>query len=162
MDLCKMISLDTSSLASGWAYWENGILKEHDVIYSKKIKNKEDRLDYMCENLVYLLNHYNPNIIVIEMTSVARNAYTQRILTEIVGVVRGYSLVCNAEFVRYRVSEWRKLTKDEYVNKNMKSRDWKAWAVEKIRRDYGIDPKDDNEADAILIGQARINQFKKL
>lgn len=162
MKKCKMISLDTSSVASGWAYFENGILKEHGVIYKDKTLDKEDNLYYMCRNLIELLKYFKPHIIVIEMTVVERNAQVQRLLSEIVGVVRCYAIMHkDVDFVRKRPTEWRKLTKDEYYPEKGKKVDLKKWSVEKVKRDYGIEC-DDNEADAILIGQARINEFSNL
>lgn len=41
MKIYRMISLDTSTTKSGWAYWENGILIEHGVIDLSKIKDKD-------------------------------------------------------------------------------------------------------------------------
>ena len=96
------------------------------------------------------------------MTVVERNAQVQRLLSEIVGVVRCYAIMHkDVDFVRKRPTEWRKLTKDEYYPEKGKKVDFKKWSVEKVKRDYGIEC-DDNEADAILIGQARINEFSNL
>lgn len=158
----KMVSLDTSSRASGWAYWENGNLTDYGVFDYSKMKDKEARLDTMCISLCNLLKEHKPDIIVIEMTVVEKNAGTQRLLSEIVGVVRGWHIITGAsEFVRLRPTEWRKLVREE-DEKLPKSKDdgLKNWDIAKANALFGLSLKDDNIADAILIGYARIRQFQ--
>lgn len=156
MSKYRMLSLDTSSTISGWAYWENAKLIKSGVI-APKSKDKEERLDSMCLSLLDTLNTYKPQTVVIEMTVVERNAQTQRLLSEIVGVVRGWAILNNSEFVSFRPNDWRKLVcRDEKIPK--KREECKTWSIEKVLQSYKI-KADDNESDAILIGEARINQF---
>lgn len=158
MKECRMVSLDTSSTATGYAYWENAVLKESGELKADS-KDKEDRLDEMCLKIMDILRKYKPHIVVIEMTVVETNANTQRILSEIVGVVRGYALMHDCDFVRYRPSSWRYLVKDENETLSKKREDLKKWSVAKVSKLYGINGSD-NETDAILIGLAHINYFK--
>ena len=162
MKKIKMVSLDTSSKDSGWAYWENGILKEHGVIHVSH-KDANLKLDHMCRELAGLLNKKKPDIVVIEMTVVPNNAATQRLLSEIVGVVRGWCLSQkkDIEFIRLRPTEWRKLVKNsgEKVPKSKKD-GLKQWDIDKARELFHFEPIDDNEADGVLLGYARIKQFQ--
>lgn len=89
MTKCKMISLDTSSKVCGYAYYENGTLISHGVLNHEKEKDTEIRLEDMCLDVTRLLSEYKPVIVIVEMTVVPRNTATQRILSEILGVVRG-------------------------------------------------------------------------
>lgn len=161
--ICRMLSLDTSTKATGWAYWENGILKSFHEINLNHVKDKENRLDEMCKELLNVCTKLQPHIIVIEMTVVPNNAQTQRQLTEIVGVVRGYAYLYNAEFVRLRPTQWRRLVKDEGEIIPIKRNELKGWSLAKVSKLYRIDPTDitDNVSDAILVGKARINMFPK-
>lgn len=157
----KMVSLDTSSTETGYAYFENGILIESGVINLKKEKDIEIRLEDMCLNIINVLSEYKPETVVIEMTVVERGASTQRLLSEIVGVVRGWALCNYAEFVIFRPSVWRKYVcaEDEKVPK--KRADCKLWSMHKVKQLFSIEV-DDNESDAILVGQARINMMKSI
>lgn len=164
MKKIKMLSLDTASRDSGWAYWENAVLKEHGVVHvDKKIKDINIKLDTMCKGLIDLLNSKQPDIVVIEMTVVPNNTNTQRLLSEIVGVVRGWCMSQKKEvdFIRLRPSEWRKLVRSD-TEKIPKSKDagLKPWDIAKAKELYHFDPIDDNEADGVLLGHAYKQLFK--
>lgn len=160
MSKYRMVSLDTSSTKTGWAYFESGKLKESGVIDCHKEKDSEIRLEDMCFAICDLLTAKKAKTVVIEMTVVVRNAAAQRMLSEIVGVVRGWSLCNFAEFVRLRPTEWRKLIcKDGKVP--TKRDEAKAWSIQMVKEDFKKIVSDD-EADAILIGQARINQMNEM
>lgn len=154
----KMVSLDTSTTKTGWAYWENGTLKESGIIDYSKEKDSEIRVEDMCFSILEILKKFSPETIVIEMTVVTRNANVQRILSEIVGVVRGYALINYCEFIRLRPTEWRKLVKTQTEVTPKKREELKNWSINKVLALYKKKVSDD-EADAILLGQARINQF---
>lgn len=155
----RMVSLDTSSTKTGWAYWEAGELTEYGEIDHSKEKDIEVRFEDMCLSILSLLNRLKPETIVIEMESVTRNAHTQRILTEIIGVVHGWALSNYAEYVEYRPLAWRKLNCEEEEKVPAKREDAKAWSITKIKNLFEKDTTD-NEADAILIGRARIKEFE--
>ena len=155
---CRMVSLDTSSTCSGYACWENGKLIECGTLDHRKEKDAEIRVEDMCLDIVNTLNRFLPTIVVIELTAVTKNAQTQRMLSEIVGVVRGWSLVKYAEFVRLRPAEWRSLVKGEEPCP-VKRADAKRWAIKRVKEVFLLDVPEDC-AEAILIGQARVNQFK--
>jgi len=158
----KMVSLDTSSTVTGYAYFENGVLKDYGELNHEKEKDAEIRLEDMCLDIAGLLSDKKPLIVAIELTSVTRNAHTQRILSEIVGVVRGWVLCNFAEFVRYRASEWRKLVCCKGEVAPTKRNEAKEWAIIKVAEEFDIKGISDNVAEAILIGQARINQMQAI
>lgn len=153
----RMVSLDTSSTKSGYAYWENGELIESGLLDTSKEKDREIRLEDMCLSVIKVLDKYKPKTVVIEMTVVERNAQTQRILSEIVGVVRGWTLCNYAEFVSMRPTQWRKLICDTDEKAPRKREECKTWSVQKARQLYNYALDDDNISDAILVGRARIN-----
>lgn len=159
--MVRMVSLDTASNITGWAYWGSGKLKKHGTIDLSQMKRSPEKLDLMCKEIIKVLKKFNPDIIVIEMTVVPNNAGTQRMLSEIVGVVRGYSLSCDKDitFIRLRPTEWRKLVKGNINPPKSKKDGLKEWDIKRCEELYLFKPIDDNEADAVLIGSAYINMF---
>jgi len=155
MKQCKLLSLDTSSSCSGWSIFLNGEYSSSGVFNLKKIKSSDERFKQMCTILLYTLNTEQPDIVGIEMTVVTRNAAAQRLLTMILGVVYGWCVVHNVEFIMLRPTEWRALISSE--KKGRKRDELKKWSIDKVKTLFGKDVSDD-EADAILIGQAIINK----
>ena len=156
-----MISLDTSTTKSGWAYWENGILIEHGVIDLSIIKDKETRIDTMIADIFSLLNKKEPQTIVIEGMQVCNNASVQTMLVEIIGAVKGYCNFKKIEFVKLFPAEWRKYAKDKDEKIPRKRDELKDWAQMKVKILYDETVLDD-EADAVLIGRARVMQFANM
>ena len=157
--MVRLVSLDTSSTKTGWALYENGILKESGLIDLTKSKDTELRLLNMCIEIKNLLALTLPQIVVCEMVVISNNTSTQRMLSEIVGAVRGYSLFLGAEFYEYRPTIWRKLIADKNEKIPIKRADCKTWAVNKVEKIYNKKCSDD-EAESILIGLAHINYLK--
>lgn len=155
MKQCKLLSLDTSSSCSGWSIFLNGEYSKSGVFNLKKIKSSDERFKEMCTILLYTLNTEQPDIVGIEMTVVTRNAAVQRLLTMILGVVYGWCVIHNVEFIMLRPTEWRALISSE--KKGRKRDELKKWSMDKVKTLFGKDVSDD-EADAILIGQAIINK----
>lgn len=156
----KMISLDTSSSATGYAIWINGILKDSGVINCEKEKNEnnEEHIKRMFLTLYNFLKKEKPKTVVIERTNVPRNAYIQRLLSKILGIVELYCYQTNGEYVEYSPRSWRKWAKDKDENLPKGRNNLKKWSMKKVLNKYQI-KCDDNESDAILIGLARINEM---
>lgn len=156
-DTCKLISLDTSSSATGWGMFVNGEYRGSGVINLKKFKGtSQERMDEMCISISRLLKREHPNIVVVEETAVTRNAASQRMLTMILGFVYGWCLEHNTYFEMMKPTVWRSLISSE--KKGRKREELKAWSMKKVNELYGIDSGDD-QSDAILIGQAYVNKY---
>lgn len=69
----KLLSLDTSSSSTGWAYYENGKYIKSGVIDLKNIKDTSSRLKLMVEEIYKCIDYYSPTSIVIETPVVLRN-----------------------------------------------------------------------------------------
>lgn len=161
MKACKMISLDTSSTVTGYAIFVNGKLKESGTIDMKKEKDSVIRMEDMCLAIINLLNKQRPDIVVAELNVIERNAKTQRMLSEIIGVLRGWSLCNYAEFVTLEPTVWRKLVKFGDESLPRKREELKKWSVARVEVLFDMQVSDD-ESDAILVGQARINMMDSL
>lgn len=168
-----LLSLDTSSTKTGWAVFKNGIYKESGVLDWSHIKdNTEDRLQIMYMDIIQHIQKYEPDILVIEKDIVGsgkkQNMSTINTLVKLIGGVWAYCVQLNMDtpmnlptgefnifYVEYTPSEWRSL-----VGITARKReDCKAASIKRIKDVYNLDV-DDNEADAINIGEAYINEWE--
>lgn len=168
-----LLSLDTSSTKTGWAIFKNGIYKESGVLDWLHVKETEDRLLLMYIDIIQHIDKYEPDILVIEKDVVGsgkrQNMSTINTLVKLIGGVWAYCIQLNMDtpmnfqtgefnifYIEYTPSEWRKL-----VGITSHKRDeCKADSIKIIKDTYNIDV-DDNEADAINIGQAYINDWSQ-
>lgn len=168
-----LLSLDTSSTKTGWAIFGNGVYEESGVLDWSHVKETEDRLLIMYIDIIQLINKYEPDILVIEKDIVGsgkrQNMSTINTLVKLIGGIWAYCVQLNMDtpmdfqtgefnvfYVEYTPSEWRKL-----VGITARKRDdCKAASIKIIKDTYDKDV-DDNEADAINIGQAYINDWSQ-
>lgn len=157
----KMLAFDTSSTITGVAYFENGELAKSFVIDKSKEKDSLIRVEDMCIALIETLKKYKPDIVAIERPPYCNSPDTLIMLSEIVGCVKGWAISNYADYVEYAVSSWRKLAAKDGETIPRKRNEAKIWDINRCVELYNIMPQDDNEADAILIGHARIKEFEK-
>ena len=168
-----LLSLDTSSTKTGWAVFKNGIYKESGVLDWSHVKETEDRLLLMYIDIIQHIQKYEPDILVIEKDIVGsgkrQNMSTINTLVKLIGGIWAYCVQLNMDtpmnlptgefiifYVEYTPSEWRSL-----VGINARKRDdCKVASIKLIKDMYGKNV-DDNEADAINIGQAYINEWSE-
>lgn len=155
---CKMISFDTSSTKTGWAYWENGKLILSGVLYAEG-EDINSRITIMSKEILELLKNYKPKIIAIERSIFVKDPNTFRMLSEIVGIVRGYAILNDTDYVEYVPGTWRKLIADSNEKIPIGRQNCKPWDIQKVHKLLNIDVCGDDEADAILIGLARIKEM---
>lgn len=156
----KMLSLDTSSTDSGYAYWENGQLIEYGSLNLSKEKDSLIRQEDMIIGLHKLTKQYKPDICVVESPPLINSPATLIMLTEIVGAVRGM-VIDSAEYVEYSPTKWRKLIPHE-GKIPIKRKDAKTWDIARVKELFQVETKNDNIADAILIGYARIMDIQEI
>lgn len=158
MKPCRMISIDSSTKKTAFAVFDNGVYIFSDYIHIE-IDDMEERFKQMVLQLLDVIVKNKPDIIYIEDTVVPRNVQTQRFLTRLQGAVYGYCVLNDCEFNAIRPTEWRKLVG---LDQGGKKRDeLKRKAIDLIKEFFKIEV-DDDEAEAILIGQAAINRFERL
>lgn len=160
---CKLLSLDTSSSKTGWAYFENAKYKKSGVIdldtkECKKIYkgNSEKRIEDMCLAVFDLLKEYKPDIIVVEKLNVGRNMVAVRHLSKVIGAVYCYSILNKCYYHEIQASQWR--SQIGIQSKNRKRDEYKRLAVEYVKNALGIDVTDD-EADGVCAGIGYIKMF---
>lgn len=155
MQKCKMLALDISSVSTGWALFENGEYVKSGVL---DIHDKDDHLSYMMTAVDVLITEFKPDICVAEETILSRfNPRTFRTLTMILGVAMYMCKENDIEFITLTPSAWRKLVSKE--KKPRKREELKKWDLAKAKELFGKDFETDDEADAVLIGQAYLNRW---
>lgn len=162
-DKCILIGLDTSTSSTGFSIFENGELLSYFTIENQNKKlTGEQKFDEMIRRVFEKLNKHSPDIVVCELTSMTRNAVTQRTLTLLLGAIKGWCISNNVHCHFFRASEWRKLVKEKDEKLPRKRVELKQWSIDKIRLLFDIEVKNDDISDAILIGQAYINMIDNL
>ena len=161
---CKLLSLDTSSSKTGWAYFLDGKYKKSGVIdldtkECKKIykNNSSKRIEDMCLSVWNLLQKYKPDIIVIEKLNVSRNMNAVRVLSKVVGTVYTYHILSeDCFYFEIQPTQWRSQLNMQSGRK--KREELKQLSIEYVKNTLGIDVTDD-EADSICAGIGYIKMF---
>lgn len=156
---CKLMSIDSSTNTTGYAFFINGVLKSYSTCDYSYIKNTQKRIDSMILFICEMIENERPDIVVTELTVVNRNTEAQRNLTMILGAIRYKCLELKIEYHSLRPTEWRKLIKNKDEKIPRKREELKKWSINKIRENYNIETHSDDLSDAILIGQGYINSF---
>lgn len=152
----RLVSLDCSTKCSGLAVWDNGEYTESHIIDMSKIKEVDVRQVEMGLKLWKGLDYYSPSIVFIEDTYSHGNPEMQKKLNRIQGVIFAWCITHGAEFNCVMPSSWRKYIPDFPNGKGVKRQEQKEFSVAYVADKYGFNPKTDDEADAILIGEAAI------
>lgn len=168
-----LLSLDTSSTITGWALFENGEYKTSGILNWSHIKKMNERLEIMYIDIIQNIQKLEPDIIVLEKDIVGsgkrQNMSTINTLVKLIGGIWGYCLQLNSNttmdytngdfkifYTEYSPSEWRKLV----GIKERKREECKKASIKRVKEKYGIEV-DDNEADAINIGDAYCIEWNK-
>ena len=161
MKKCKMLALDISSTNTGWAIFDNGNYTESGAIATPK--DVKSKMDYMMDALIGFIRSRKPDIVVVEEPVYAHgDPRAFQTLAMICGVVLYWSHIVEADFSSMRPSEWRKLVTDKDEHRPRKRVELKAWDLAKAKELFAKDFETDDEADAVLIGQAYLNYWEKL
>ena len=149
-----LLSLDLSTKSSGWAIFEDGILRDSGYITSastdllKRIKVMEDGLKEVIEK-------YNPNKVVAEEVrpeNGMQNIKTHRALMWLQGCIAMmlYEYNKKLEMELIYPSSWRAAIGIQ-TGRGIKRASLKEKDIEFVKENYGMTVNDD-EADAICIG----------
>lgn len=155
-----MISLDASSTSTGWAYWENAVLKESGILCASG--DAETRMNLMGKQILSLLKEKNPIIVVIEQPPAVNDQKTFRLLSELVGMARGWAALKESpwvDYVEYEPNVWRRFVADTDEKIPLSRVACKPWDITKAKDLLQYETDSDDEADAILIGYARIKEM---
>ena len=157
-----IISFDTSTTSSGYAVFKldnkNNISLDSYGCLQLNEKDTEKRINDMVVCLLYRLNLVKPNYVVIEKPPYKKDPNTLVLLSEIIGAVRAWAIANNCDYKEYAVARWRKIVKEENETVPKLRELCKEWDIKKVHTLFNLDVNDD-VADAILIGYARIREM---
>ena len=151
--MASLLSLDTSSTRTGWAFFIGGKYKKSGVIdlTSKEAKkmSSDDRISTMCKTIFSIIQKLKPDSVVIEKLTVSRNMTTVRVLSKIIGTVYSYSILNDINCIEVEASQWRSALG---MQKRGRKRDeYKKISVQYVEELISKKVTDD-EADAVCIG----------
>ena len=150
----RLVSLDCSTKMTGMAVWDNGEYITSHVIDCSATKDTDERIIEMSKLLWKGLDYYSPSTVYIEDTYCHGNPEVQKKLNRIQGVVFSWCIQHDADFKCIMPSAWRKHIPEFPNGRSVKREAQKAFSVQYVTEHYEIIPKTDDEADAILIGEA--------
>lgn len=157
--MTKVISLDTSTSATGWALFTDGEYVRSGCIDLKNEKDSSVRLRKMVNLIIATLKAAKPDVVYIETPVVMRNAQALRNLTVIMGAVYGYCVTHGIYFEDLRPTEWRKYAKNGDEKLPRKRAELKEWSKNRVLELFNKEVSDD-ESDAILIGWSQIKRYE--
>lgn len=158
--MIRMVSIDSSTRCTGIAYFQDGVLKIHDVIDLSNEKDIEKRSDMMGLKIMKNLFMLSPSIVYVERPRGRNNPETLRKLTTIVGMIRGFCIYNCIYFEEIAPTEWRRVLGFKQ-GKGVKRDEEKAQSLEFVYNNYNITAKTDDESDAICIGTAMIRKYSE-
>lgn len=148
----KVLSLDTSTNLTGWALFDKEHFCDSGVIDCHKIKDSNERLNDMVMSIVNLANETQPTTIVIEPLVVTRGRHTTILLSKLIGAIYYYCMDKNIDYVELSPNTWRSCL--GMLKKGRDREYYKALSLQYSRETYKVEPRTDDESDAICIGTA--------
>lgn len=151
----KILAFDQSTAKTGWAVFEDGCFVESGVFDVHKEKNVDQRSQQMYKFLVNKAQSVKPDVVVAEEVSLQNpNVKTIVELARVQGLVQAaaYSSPLHPSVIFYTPSRWRKAVGIQ-TGRGIKRTELKKASMQMVAKQYNKLVSDD-EADAILIGQA--------
>ena len=146
-----MLTLDTSTTCTGAAVWKNGELQSVTSLYSTPGELCRD-MEMIKEIILYIVK-IKPDIVICEDLNVINNIAVAKKLSGIIGAVNGVCIYKNIFFDKISPKIWRKLITGENTPPKHR-KELKQWDIEQVKILFNIDVKNDDEADAVLLGEA--------
>lgn len=155
----KVLSLDQSSNKTGFAVFEDGELKIHNIIDLSKCKDLEMRINQMMVKINTLIEKIRPDAIVFEDVNFQSNVGTLTVLARLQGAIILSAIKHDINYEIYKPSHWRKILGFKQ-GKSVGREALKTQALSYIQDKYNIQTKEDI-AEAICIGDAFLSVNKK-
>lgn len=145
----KIVGIDASTNKTGMSLFIDGEYSGHMLIDLHKIKDANERVPKMMQEIKSVLDYYSPDIIVMEECLMKTNIATVKLLSYLAGAIISWATDNNVDFRFQLPSEWRKRVKIIQGPKTPRDK-LKQEAIDLVKEKFCIDVTDD-EAEAILI-----------
>lgn len=152
-----ILSLDVSTTSTGYAIYVDGKLEQYGAIKSKS-KNWIERVNYMANTLQAIHATYGITHIIIEDTYVSKNVNTVKKLCMAQGII--IRAVHTAKVIQVYPVSWKSYF--NLVEGKNKRKVQKATSITKANSLFNLELKDDDVADALLLGYYVINKNEVL
>lgn len=156
--------LDQALKISGYAIFDNEILKSWGTLETNPTHSIEQRLHTIWKHLDMLHNEYPFNYMFFEDTQKQINQDTYKRLCYVQAVVMLWCFWNHIEFTVLSPSHWRKVIRDKYgINFGRKREEQKAAAVQWVKNNYnlGMSKITEDECDAVCICAAGMLEYNK-
>ena len=157
-NVIKLISIDQSSVKTGYAIYEDNKLIKYDIIDLTKEKDLELRFRNMCSEIHKLIQDNSPDYVVLEDVALQTNPSTLTTLARLQGAIIQSLLIYKIPYSIYKPSSWRKVLCFSQ-GRGIARKELKKQAIKYVKDKFDIDAKEDI-CEAICIGQARLKQNK--
>lgn len=158
-NLIKILSIDQSSVKTGYAIYKDNQLIDYNIIDLSKQKDLEIRFHTMCNELHKLIQDNSPDYVVLEDVALQSNPSTLTTLARIQGAIIQSLLIYKIPYSIYKPSSWRKVLCFNQ-GRGIARKELKKQAIQYVKDKFNIETKEDT-CEAICIGQAYIKQNNK-
>lgn len=147
----KILSLDQSTMKTGYAVFDDANLISHGIVDLHKEKDAWEREQLMRIKIKDLIKQHRPKVVVLEGVSAKSNPQTVILLGRLQGYIMAAAWDKNADIKIYLPTEWRKL---DHIKQGPRTRkELKEQSISLVLDAYGLSLPED-EAEAIAIGVA--------
>lgn len=147
-----LISLDPSSVSTGYAVFKNEKLETYGVIQEKS-KNVLERINNISQKIDELLEEYKPDEIALEDITITLSAPTAKALMGLQLIIELKAFDKGIKCEALRTTNWRK-TLGLSNSPKLKREEKKREAMEYVNKKFMINESLDDICDAICIGEA--------
>lgn len=156
----KILSIDQSSVRTGYAIFNGTDLIKWGVLDFHKEKDIEVRLLGMCKDIDAMISKMKPALVVFEDVSLRTSVKTLIILARIQGCIMQSCYTRGIQFMIYAPTTWRRICEFSQNNK-IQRKELKEQAIAFVKNGFGIRVGDDC-AEAICIGLAHLKSSGEL
>ena len=154
----KILAFDQASKISGYSAIENGQIVDRGVIDKHKINNSFTRMGEMACEICDMINELKPDICVIEDIQNQSSVKTVVMLARLQGAILNY---CYSNGIRTEIltpSQWRSKLQF-HQGAHVKRDELKQQAVDYVKKQFGIEDIDVDQAEAVCISIAASKIF---
>lgn len=150
---------DQSTTKSGWSIFENLHVEEFGLIdCDNKKLTTDERFEKMCTSIQKLIVEKEPEVVLVEDTTMQRNPQALKLLSRLQGFIYAVCLMNNIDFFIVHPSTWRSI-----LGFPKKKRDeLKQIAMQYVKDELLISEATEDESESLCIGYAWIIEFLKL
>lgn len=104
----KILSIDQSTIKSGWSLSFNGKIEFYGTIDLHKVKDSHDKFHQMCMSIHNLIKDNKCDVVVIEDVAMQTNIKTAILLSRLQGSIIQSCLMLDEPYFIITPTQWRK------------------------------------------------------